>query len=394
MGSVLCFVWGSVSVVDFLAAVCAGSRCTGSTSVSIAGVGVWAVASVSAGFLVVSVFSQVCVSFVVFWFFRVHVLRVFWSAVCHSFSLGFYIVCVLVFFVVFYPVFSLCCSPVCGGVFFLVFWCGVYGGILPGVSFLVFSLVFFQVLFQGSWGSVGCVVLPVGVFLEFWARYLLGHLCGDTCTGFLCCTFPSWRIGRWCCKWSCWGWSDVFFLGGVFGFPLWWCCWFLVLLFSCLLSFLWWLGHTLLLPASLCRSPFCILLLVVWLCYPLLLWLLLLPCSLFRWLQFLLPAGLLVDSGGWWFSVLLVGLWWFLGFGLGWFLVGGLIVWWLLLCRWLLGWSGGVHLVGWGFYSVPWTVLRWCFDVFPRGWYSFWLFLCLFHVVFGSLCSRWGVVGW
>ena len=63
MGSVLCSVWGSVSVVGFLAAVCAGSRCTGFTSVSIAGVGVWAVASVSAGFLVVSMFSPLwCVS--------------------------------------------------------------------------------------------------------------------------------------------------------------------------------------------------------------------------------------------------------------------------------------------------------------------------------------------
>ena len=63
MGSVLCSVWGSVSLVSFLAAVCAGSRCTGSTSVSIAGVRVWAVASVSAGFLVVFVFSPLwCVS--------------------------------------------------------------------------------------------------------------------------------------------------------------------------------------------------------------------------------------------------------------------------------------------------------------------------------------------
>ena len=182
----------------------------------------------------------VCISLVVFWFFRVHVLRVFWSAVCHSFSLGFYIVCVLVFFVVFYPVFSLCSSLVCGGVFFLVIRYGVFGGILPGVSSLVFSLIFFQVLFQGSWGSVRCVVLPGGVCPEFWARCLLGRLCGGTCIGFLCCTFPSWKIGRWCCRWSWWGLPGVFFLGGVFGFPLWWCYWFLILLFSCLLSFLWW----------------------------------------------------------------------------------------------------------------------------------------------------------
>ena len=89
-------------------------------------------------------------------------------------------------FYCFYQVFSLCCSPVCGGVFFLVFWYGVFGGILPGVSSQVFSLVFFQVLFQGSWGSVRCVVLPGGVCLEFWARCLLGRLCGGTCIGFLC----------------------------------------------------------------------------------------------------------------------------------------------------------------------------------------------------------------